>query len=307
MLLLLFALLVPLPARAGPVLPRADDTLNDSNFSARIWIPITVLSVVVMILPVLACSRTLLRRQVVNMGQGTPPRSARLLRPTPSQISTISLPVYMKEPGAQERVVSRGPDGKDVQASADDDAATTHGDAISINPPPRAYRLPPASPPLVGDSTPPDPRGATPAYFEAIEHWADSAGVGGRLGSSEGEGGDQRILDPAQIPVPPSPTASRGASGAFSHAARAGTPQHDDSDDDVIRMRAQEPTDATAYSFLPTHPPPYILLPYLTRTHAHFTCAFTHTRRPSILILTFDHCTTLRDPPPFKPLTPLTT
>ncbi|KAJ7291367.1 hypothetical protein C8J57DRAFT_1491857 [Mycena rebaudengoi] len=201
MLLLLFALLVPLPARAGPVLPRADDTLDDSKFSVRIWIPVTVLSVVVAILSILACSRTLLRRQVENMGQSAPPRSARRPRRTPSQISTISLPAYMKEPGAQERVVSRGPEGEDVQVSADD-AATTHGDAISINPPPRAYRLPPSSPPLVGDSTPPGQRGATPAYFEAVEHWADSAGVSGGLGEGEGEGGggDQRYWTPRRSP-----------------------------------------------------------------------------------------------------------
>ncbi|KAJ7291428.1 hypothetical protein C8J57DRAFT_1705037 [Mycena rebaudengoi] len=208
MLLLLFALLVPLTARAGPVLPRADDTLDDSKVLCKNM----VLSVVVAILSILARSRTLLWRQVENMGQGAPPRSARRPRRTPSQISTISLPAYMKEPEAQERVVSRGPDGEDVQVSADD-AATTHGDAISINPPPRAYLLPPSSPPLVGDSTPPDLRGATPAYFEAVEHWADSAGVGGGLGLGEGRGGDQRTLDPAQIPVPASPTVLRGASG----------------------------------------------------------------------------------------------
>jgi hypothetical protein len=88
----------------------------------------------------------------------------------------------MKEPGDQELVVSRGPDGEDVampEASADDDdddddrtADDTHGNNINLNLPPRAYspmpHLPTDSPLLVGETTP-DPRGDAPAYFEAVQ------------------------------------------------------------------------------------------------------------------------------------------
>ncbi|KAJ7291479.1 hypothetical protein C8J57DRAFT_1211927 [Mycena rebaudengoi] len=65
-----------------------------------------------------------------------------------SDSADLSLPAYMKEPGDQELVVSRGPDGEDVampEASADDDdddddrtADDTHGNNINLNlPPPR--------------------------------------------------------------------------------------------------------------------------------------------------------------------------
>ncbi|KAJ7291344.1 hypothetical protein C8J57DRAFT_1704981 [Mycena rebaudengoi] len=213
MLLLLCAILTPLTVHAGPVFPRAADTGNNSDqketFSATTWIPIIVVGVVLTILSVLACSRKSLRRHIASMGHGAaiaagappsreltadqlagsinrapgaPPRRARRPRRTPSQISTVSLPAYMKEPGDQELVVSRGPDGEDVampEASADDDdddddrtADDTHGNNINLNPPPRAYspmpHLPTDSPLLVGETTP-DPRGDAPAYFEAVQ------------------------------------------------------------------------------------------------------------------------------------------
>ncbi|KAL5498041.1 hypothetical protein ACEPAH_2972 [Sanghuangporus vaninii] len=49
-----------------------------------------------------------------NTGGRMNPRIGRRNRRTPSQMSTHSLPVYMKEPGDQELVIFRGPDEMDV-------------------------------------------------------------------------------------------------------------------------------------------------------------------------------------------------
>ncbi|KAJ7291336.1 hypothetical protein C8J57DRAFT_214585 [Mycena rebaudengoi] len=149
-----------------------------------------------MIFSILACLRTSLRRHIASMDEGATvaagsrelqlarstnrslaahPHRSRHPRRTPSQISTVSLPAYMKEPGDQELVVSRGPDAEDLttpQAPADDDDHTADDTYLAI-PPPRAYphmpRLPTESSLLVGYSTTPDPRGDAPAYFEVVE------------------------------------------------------------------------------------------------------------------------------------------
>jgi hypothetical protein len=49
-------------------------------------------------------------QQTTNGAATQPARRARRTRRTPSQISTKSLPVYMKEPGEQEVVIYRGPE-----------------------------------------------------------------------------------------------------------------------------------------------------------------------------------------------------
>jgi hypothetical protein len=151
-----------------------------------------------MIFSILACLRTSLRRHIASMDEGATvaagsrelqlarstnrslaahPHRSRRPRRTPSQISTVSLPAYMKEPGDQELVVSRGPDRdtEDLaipQAPADDDDHTAD-DTYLVIPPTRAYshmpRLPTESSLLVGYSTTPDPRGDAPAYFEVVE------------------------------------------------------------------------------------------------------------------------------------------
>ncbi|KAJ7291396.1 hypothetical protein C8J57DRAFT_215211 [Mycena rebaudengoi] len=150
-----------------------------------------VVCVVLMILSILVCFLESLRRHIASMSEGAaiaassrelqlvgrinrslgaPPHRPRHPCRTPSQVSTASLPVYKNEPGDQELVVSRGPDGKDVD-SVDDN---THADNINITPPARAYShkpcLPTDSPLLLGDATTPDPRGDAPAYFEVVEH-----------------------------------------------------------------------------------------------------------------------------------------
>ncbi|EJD02038.1 uncharacterized protein FOMMEDRAFT_141222 [Fomitiporia mediterranea MF3/22] len=68
------------------------------------------------------------------------PRTGRRNRRTPSQISTTSLPVYMKEPGDQELVIFRGPEALDAsdaiaEAREAEDQDDEHGhdsDSIGI-------------------------------------------------------------------------------------------------------------------------------------------------------------------------------
>ncbi|KAF8179800.1 hypothetical protein K438DRAFT_1768824 [Mycena galopus ATCC 62051] len=79
----------------------------------------------------------------INRAPGAPAQRPRRPRRTPSQISTVSLPAYMKEPGEQELVVSRGPDGEDVAM--------------------------PAASAVEDDEDHSDPRGEAPAYFEVLE------------------------------------------------------------------------------------------------------------------------------------------
>ncbi|KAJ7218733.1 hypothetical protein C8J57DRAFT_274090 [Mycena rebaudengoi] len=230
-----------------------------------------------------ASSRELQLLGSINRSLGAPPHRPRRPCRTPSQISAASPPAYMKEPGDQELVVSRGPDGKDVD-SADDN---THADNINITPPARAYshkpRLPTDSPLFWGDATTPDPRGDPPAYFEVVEHHRISIndyppGIPQRgfctsifsslpppppppappspspthlllahhraLGHEGSGTGGQQILDP----VPPFPTPSCFPMPELRRTWALGVElqhcaEHDD--DGVIRIRLQEPTDAT--------------------------------------------------------------
>ncbi|THU97632.1 hypothetical protein K435DRAFT_857409 [Dendrothele bispora CBS 962.96] len=145
-------------------------------------------------------------------GDATRPRRNRRPRRTPSQISTTSLPAYMKEPGEQELVVIRGPqDMEDVPLHAVE-MPSVNEDEDSVN---SRYSPVPQSPhdmPLLQndeeaaaantsgpnaatqarasdetgsgsedsislarvettrtDEPVPDPRGATPSYFEAVD------------------------------------------------------------------------------------------------------------------------------------------
>ncbi|KAJ7756979.1 hypothetical protein B0H16DRAFT_1537595 [Mycena metata] len=197
--------------------PRALGNENPpSSLPPSTWIPIAVVVSVLAILTILACTRKSLRARIARMGHGVavangmtvtreltaeqlagsinqapgaPARRARRPRRTPSQISTVSLPAYMKEPGEQELVVSRGPDGEDVAmppASAvdDEDDQSNEGHQSSEghddNAPPSdehqhsnlpdnsRYAPEPHSPnnsPLLGS----DPRGDAPAYFEVVD------------------------------------------------------------------------------------------------------------------------------------------
>ncbi|KAF7323462.1 Proteophosphoglycan ppg4 [Mycena chlorophos] len=194
---------------------------NGSGFPVSTWVPVAVVAGVLLILSLIICSRRLRGRlstvgnavavasgtgpvvreltaeQLVgsiNQNPAAPPRRTRRPRRTPSQISTVSLPAYMKEPGEMELVVTRGPDGEDVAIPAatihDDEHEEDHsneghaedaGDNDNSDNPVAANRrrstvdnsryVPmPHSPhdsPLLGAQE--DPRGVAPAYFEVVD------------------------------------------------------------------------------------------------------------------------------------------
>ncbi|KAJ7326486.1 hypothetical protein DFH08DRAFT_340469 [Mycena albidolilacea] len=199
-------------------LPISQRNLGNANenpptgFPASTWIPIAVVISVLTLLSVLVCTRKSIRSRIASMGRGAavasgtpatreltaeqlagsinrapsaPARRPRRPRRTPSQISTVSLPAYMKEPGEQELVVSRGPDGEDVvmpAAAVEEDDQSNEGHQSSeghgsseghehqdSNPPDNSRYSPmPHSPhdtPLLGS----DPRGDAPAYFEVLD------------------------------------------------------------------------------------------------------------------------------------------
>ncbi|KAJ7604114.1 hypothetical protein DFH06DRAFT_317568 [Mycena polygramma] len=196
--------------------PRALGNENPpTSFPASTWIPIAVVVSVLTLLAILACTRKSFRARIASMGSGVavasgmpvtreltaeqlagsinhapgaPARRPRRPRRTPSQISTVSLPAYMKEPGEQELVVSRGPDGEDVampaalavleddeQSNEDHQSGEHHESNEHHNPnvPNNSRYSPmPHSPhdtPLLGS----DPRGDAPAYFEVLEQGED--------------------------------------------------------------------------------------------------------------------------------------
>ncbi|KAJ7704341.1 hypothetical protein B0H17DRAFT_1039319 [Mycena rosella] len=233
--------------------PRASgDGTPPSSMSPTTWIPIAVVVSVLTLFTVLACTRKSIRSRLASMGNGVAAASgmpvtreltaeqlagsinrapgapaARARRPprrTPSQISTVSLPAYMKEPGEQELVVSRGPDGEDVAmpaASAVDDEEDQsnddhqqsnelrHSDAHDN---PRYSPMPhtPTDSPLLG----PDPRGDAPAYFEVVEPDAEHYPPGISIASPGPEdptpqrrSGFFSMFRPAPPPIP-APSAS---------------------------------------------------------------------------------------------------
>ncbi|KAJ7883256.1 hypothetical protein B0H13DRAFT_2046987 [Mycena leptocephala] len=188
--------------------PRALGNENPpTSFPASTWIPVAVVVGVLSLLSIVACTRKSFRARLASMGSGVavasgipvtreltaeqlagsinrapgaPARRPRRPRRTPSQISTVSLPAYMKEPGEQELVVSRGPDGEDVAMPAalaiEDDEQSNEGHEPNENerhddsnlPDNSRYSPMPQSPhdtPLLGS----DPRGDAPAYFEVVE------------------------------------------------------------------------------------------------------------------------------------------
>ncbi|KAF8352076.1 hypothetical protein F5887DRAFT_874442 [Amanita rubescens] len=115
----------------------------------------------------------------------TRPRRTRRARRTPSQISTTSLPAYMKEPGELELVIVRGPmDMQDVPQPAATVMPSVNEDNEEMPPRDQSIEYPPEphSPdnmPFLQDSiadlnlhqmptNSPDPRGEAPSYDEAL-------------------------------------------------------------------------------------------------------------------------------------------
>lgn len=94
---------------------------SSSSISANVWIPIMVVTITLVVLMFLVCLKRSMRREVATArrhsatsdstaaNQNTSSNQRRRRRRTPSQISTKSLPPYMKEPGDHELVIYRGP------------------------------------------------------------------------------------------------------------------------------------------------------------------------------------------------------
>ncbi|KAI0795759.1 hypothetical protein C8Q75DRAFT_803618 [Abortiporus biennis] len=141
---------------------------DSTNTATKIWVPILAVAVVVIGLVAFACAkrgwrvrlpnwnvsaalgsrrttsngtnagaRELTAEQLAGTTANDPAipavnprarRTARRTRRTPSQISTRSLPVYMKEPGDQELVIYRGPDDlEDMPTVIDMPTVREHG------------------------------------------------------------------------------------------------------------------------------------------------------------------------------------
>ncbi|KAJ7628505.1 hypothetical protein FB45DRAFT_918437 [Roridomyces roridus] len=248
--------------------------VEDSNhsFSASTWIPVAVAIAVLVGLTLVVCSRKSLRTRLVNMGQGVAvasgmpitreitaeqlagtinrapdaaPRRTRRPRRTPSQISTVSLPAYMKEPGEQELVVTRGPDGEDVvmpAASAvedeDDDGDSSEGHegtgehqtAEQRNSRYEPMPHTPTDSPLLGQD---DPRGEAPAYYEVVEPPTESyppPGISVDLQEAESQApapqrrsGFFSLFRPAPPPVPVTPPAQDPSRLSLHHSRTRST------------------------------------------------------------------------------------
>ncbi|KAF8128743.1 hypothetical protein EV363DRAFT_414265 [Boletus edulis] len=103
---------------------------NNGSISMNVWLPILLVTVVFVFFSFITC----IRRCAVADAAATTSTAAnrdasaittrpyRRPRRTPSQISTKSLPAYMKEPGDQELVLFRGP----PEMSMDDDTTPPH-------------------------------------------------------------------------------------------------------------------------------------------------------------------------------------
>ncbi|KAF8649094.1 hypothetical protein AX16_006018 [Volvariella volvacea WC 439] len=118
---------------------------NDGNSSSgvppQLWIPIIIVALLVLATAIITWSKRTLRRSIANLSGGTTgqdnvrnvtaeqlangggngsstsnvgpdgrPRRSRRPRRTPSQVSTKSLPAYMREPGEEEVVIYRAPE-----------------------------------------------------------------------------------------------------------------------------------------------------------------------------------------------------
>lgn len=100
---------------------RNSDGSSSSSISANVWIPIMVVTITLVVLMFLVCLKRSMRREVATArrysatsdstaaNQNTSSNQRRRPRRTASQISTKSLPPYMKEPGDHELVIYRGP------------------------------------------------------------------------------------------------------------------------------------------------------------------------------------------------------
>ncbi|KAI6145050.1 hypothetical protein BKA82DRAFT_994216 [Pisolithus tinctorius] len=108
-------------------LDSTSDGSSSDSISANVWIPIMVVTIALVVLMFLVCLKRSMSRELARAprnsatGDSTQPAPApaadqnastnrgRRPRRTPSQISTKSLPPYMKEPGDHELVIYRGP------------------------------------------------------------------------------------------------------------------------------------------------------------------------------------------------------
>ncbi|KAL4071763.1 hypothetical protein V8B97DRAFT_2022029 [Scleroderma yunnanense] len=104
-----------------------DNQSNSGGLSTSVWVPIMVVAIAFLVLSLLACLRRSMNRELATASAHTNTttnattaqpaadntaasnRRRRRPRRTPSQISTKSLPPYMKEPGDHELVIYRGP------------------------------------------------------------------------------------------------------------------------------------------------------------------------------------------------------
>lgn len=105
---------------------RNSDVSSSSSISANVWIPIMVVTIALVVLMFLVCLKRSMRRELAparrnsttsdsaqpaatTANQNASSNQRRRPRRTPSQVSTKSLPPYMKEPGDHELVIYRGP------------------------------------------------------------------------------------------------------------------------------------------------------------------------------------------------------
>lgn len=190
---------------------------SSSGLSPQIWVPILVIGLVIVSTSCAAWGRKSLRATLNHISQGaaavsgatppvtreltaeqlagtinangpdsTRPRTNRRTRRTPSQISTHSLPVYMKEPGEQELVIFRGQDMEDMPtpteevptANSEDyttlpnssnDAPLLQNDDDSIDLSTHPPQPPGEGMPVRQAAEPAPERGPTPAYFEVVD------------------------------------------------------------------------------------------------------------------------------------------
>ncbi|KAN0094756.1 hypothetical protein V8E55_003043 [Tylopilus felleus] len=100
-----------------------NNSSSDGNINMSVWLPILLVTVVFVLFSFITCVRrcaaadaaATTRNRATDQAGSTNPAGGNTTRPrrrphrTPSQISTKSLPPYMKEPGDQELVLFRGP------------------------------------------------------------------------------------------------------------------------------------------------------------------------------------------------------
>ncbi|KAI0717903.1 hypothetical protein C8T65DRAFT_571237 [Cerioporus squamosus] len=207
------------------------------SIQPQIWIPLVVIAALFILGTIVACSGRRLRRsallswgngaaQAAGVTTGTTPvgnarevtadqlvgsnttttgtngaRRPRRTRRTPSQISTHSLPAYMKEPGEQEIVIGRGADGMEgdipitvEMPPVDEHETDTPYGSVDLTRPSTVYSPVPHTPhdlPLLQGSdldsrqhlSPDHPGMATRASFDSM--------------ISSAEGGSQHYLDDA--------------------------------------------------------------------------------------------------------------